>query len=969
MDTSWSEVEPLLDEILELPPGEQGPALERLGERAPAIRAEVERLVRASATPAGFLDGGGMEYAAPLMHLGAVGVVQPSDRFGPYRIIGEAGRGGMGTVYLAERGEPYHQRVALKVVRGAFALDEHLLRRFAEERQILATLQHPHIAQLLDGGLTEDGLPWLALEYVEGEPIDRYCAQRALSPELRLQLFLAVCDAVQYAHQHLVVHRDLKPSNILVTAEGQVKLLDFGIAKVLEPSAGEPGRATPGEALTRTGLRVLTPEYASPEQVRGEPVTVRSDVYSLGVLLYELLTGRRPYRLTDRSPREVERAVLDQDPGAPSSMVEAPRLRRRLRGDLDTIVLTALRKEPARRYQSVDRLAADLRRHLDGRPVTARPDTWRYRAGKFVRRHRLPLAAATLVVLSLLGGLAGTAWQARAAAAEAAKQRAVKDFLIGLFRVSDPEQSRGREINARELLERGTRRADTALAGSPELQSELLHILGVIHRELGLYGRADTLLGRSVLLARSLREEQSPDLAARLTDWGSVLVRQSRLESADSVLQQALLIRRRRPGAEDSSVAATLRTLGELELQRPENERAESLYREALAIDRRLFGEDNLLAAADLTGLGTALYQADRLREADSAYSTALAIRRRLLDPAHPALLVALHNLALIRADQGELRDAERLEREVLAKRRSLFPQGHVDVALAMRELARFLVDPGRPDRRPVEAESLLIDALAMHRALLGPDHPETIRTLKALAPLRYWEGDLAGAERLFREVLASFRRTLGENHQETAAAMGHVGQVLRARGSYREAEPLLVRALAIRRDLLGDSHSDVALSLASLATLRQEQGDYSAAEPLVREALAISRKLLEPGHPLIAWRLNSLGEVLTQRGRAREAEPHLREALAIRVQKLGSGDRLTAVSRRALGLCLAGLGRHDEAEPLLVESYRILSGVQDWWGRRDAAESARRLAEYYSRRGRNDESVRYSKLAAFGKR
>jgi serine/threonine protein kinase len=570
----WAEVERLLDEALEVAPAERAAFLERTARASPALRAEVERLLRASARPPGFLDGAGQDYAAPLMNGEDEGPASSGARVGPYRILGEAGQGGMGTVFLAERDEPYRQRVALKIARGALALDGHLLRRFGEERQILAGLQHPHIAQLLDGGVTEEGLPWLAMEYVQGEPIDRYCAVRALGLEARLGIFLAVCDAVQFAHQHLVVHRDLKPSNILVTPEGQVKLLDFGIAKVLEVA---PDSAADREALTRTGVRVLTPEYASPEQIRSEPVTVRSDVYSLGVLLYELLAGRRPYRLTGRTPLEVERAVLEQEPERPSAVAGAPRLRRRLRGDLDTIVLTALRKEPARRYQSVDRLATDLRRYLEGRPVTARPDTWRYRAAKFARRHRLRLAAAALVMLSLVGGLAGTAWQARAASHEAAKQREVKDFLIGLFQVSDPEQSRGREINARELLERGTRRADSALARSPELQSELLHVLGVIHRELGLYGRADTLLERAVRLSRSVHGEQSADLAARLTDWASVLIRQSRLESADSALQSALLIRRREFGRADSSVAATLRVFGDLEARRLRNERSESL--------------------------------------------------------------------------------------------------------------------------------------------------------------------------------------------------------------------------------------------------------------------------------------------------------------------------------------------------------------------------------------------------------
>jgi len=401
----------------------------------------------------------------------------------------------MGTVYLAERDHPYHQRVALKLVRGAAAMDDHLVSRLVEERSILASLEHPHIAHLVDGGVTDEGLPWFAMEYVEGEPIDRYCEKHHLHVQARLQLFLTVCDAVQFAHRNLVVHRDLKPSNILVTSSGEVKLLDFGIAKFLAGGGSNVPR-------TETGLRVLTPEYASPEQIRGGPITVGSDVYSLGVLLYELLTGRRPYQLSGRNSLEIDRALL-QPPIRPSTAVTDLRLARELRGDLDSILLTALRKEPERRYPSAERFATDIQRFLSGLPVSARPDNWAYRTGKFMRRHRLGMVAGSAVCLSLIGGLIGTTSQARVAERAAAKEREVKNFLVGLFQVSDPTQSRGREISARELLDRGARGAESTLAASPDLQSELLHVLGIIHRELGLLGRADTLLERAVRLSRS----------------------------------------------------------------------------------------------------------------------------------------------------------------------------------------------------------------------------------------------------------------------------------------------------------------------------------------------------------------------------------------------------------------------------------------------------------------------------------
>ncbi|HZA93214.1 MAG TPA: serine/threonine-protein kinase, partial [Gemmatimonadales bacterium] len=474
MNPGWVEVESLLDEVLELAAEERPAFLERIGARAPELRAEVEHWLRATERPDGFLDESGAEYVAPLVS--ATEEVRPAEgtRIGPYRIVGVAGHGGMGTVFLAERDEPYHQRVALKLVRGAVALDDHVVRRLVEERRILASLEHPHIARLVDGGVTEDGLPWFAMEYVEGQPIDQYCEQHSLQLHARLQLFLTVCDAVQFAHRNLVVHRDLKPSNILVTGDSEVKLLDFGIAKLLAEGRSD-------EPVTETGLRVLTLQYASPEQIRGDPIAVTSDVYSLGVLLYELLTGRRPYHGSGRSSQEIERAILLLPPPRPSAVVADSRLARRLRGDLDIILLTALRKESERRYPSVERFASDIRRFLGGLPVSARPDSWGYRSGKFVRRHRLGMTAGVAVSLSLIGGLIGTTSQARVAERSAAKEREVKNFLVGLFKVSDPAQSRGQDISARELLDRGARRADSALAATPDLQSELLHVLGIIH--------------------------------------------------------------------------------------------------------------------------------------------------------------------------------------------------------------------------------------------------------------------------------------------------------------------------------------------------------------------------------------------------------------------------------------------------------------------------------------------------------
>jgi eukaryotic-like serine/threonine-protein kinase len=380
----------------------------------PPLRREVERLLAAHDRAGAFID----TPAVPRTAWSEADASWPSPRVGPYRIVREIGRGGMGAVYLAERADgQYQQRVALKLIKRGMDTEQ-VLARFRAERQILASLDHPNIARLLEGGSTEQGVPFFAMEYIEGEPIDAYARRLGLSVEDRLRLFLQVCGAVAYAHQHLVVHRDIKPLNILVTPEGMPKLLDFGIAKVLQEEAEETS--------TVTGMRLLTPEYGSPEQVEGRHATTVSDVYSLGVVLYELLTGRLPYRFRSRTPIDVVEVVRTTEPERPSAAGDNEKLRRRLRGDLDTILLMALRKEPARRYPSVEQLASDVRRHLEGLPVRARPDTFGYRAGKFVRRNRVPVAAGVMVALALIAGTVATAYQAQQA--RAAQARAERRF-------------------------------------------------------------------------------------------------------------------------------------------------------------------------------------------------------------------------------------------------------------------------------------------------------------------------------------------------------------------------------------------------------------------------------------------------------------------------------------------------------------------------------------------------------------
>ncbi len=508
MDTKrWNKVQNLFEEALELEEAKRPAFLKQACAGDSTLFDEVMSLLEADMNANSLLDGLALDAVDLAKEFNRVG-----QQFGPYRIVREIGSGGMGSVFLAERVEgEFEQKVAIKLIKHGMDSKE-ILKRFQSERQIMARLEHPNIARLLDGGVTPDGLSYFAMEYVDGKPIDQYCDHNKLSVKKRLELFQIICSSVQNAHRNLIVHRDLKPSNILVKKDGTIKLLDFGIAKVLTPetNGGQPKFLT----LTQTGAQIMTPEYAAPEQVKGEPVTTATDVYALGVILYELLTGQRPYRLQGRSPAEIERAITTSDPDKPSTVVkrkdqasettpekiselrgtEPSQLKRQLSGDLDNICLMALRKEPERRYSSPERFLDDVKRYLEGLPVIARKDTAGYRTQKFIRRHKTGLVAAVGVVIMIAIVVSFYTVQLKQerdrARLEATKARRVSDFLVDLFRVSDPSESKGKTVTARELLDSGAVRIKEDLIEQPEIQATMMNVMGEVYTSLGLYGDA-----------------------------------------------------------------------------------------------------------------------------------------------------------------------------------------------------------------------------------------------------------------------------------------------------------------------------------------------------------------------------------------------------------------------------------------------------------------------------------------------
>ena len=612
-------------------------------------------------------------------------------RFGAYLLETEIGRGGTSVVYAGRRTEgPLERIVAVKVLARRSAGPD-LRARFAREQQVLSGLNHPNIAAIYDGGVTDDGYPYFVMEMVDGSPLDRYCDEQRLSVGERLRIFLTVVDAVQHAHRSLVIHRDLKPSNILVTADGTPKLIDFGIARVL--SDGSSGVEV---ATTRLIARWMTPQYAAPEQVRGERTTTATDVYQLGVVLYELLTGLHPMpREASGSPYLSGKAICETEPRRPSLAVgDAAQLRNSLRGDLDAIVLRALQKEPSRRYGSADGLARDIRRYLAGEPVEAREGTLRYRIGKLAGRHRAAVAASAAGLLVLIGGAAlhtvRLAEQRNIAQVEMVKAQTVTEFMLDLFEATHPEERRGGAPTAAMLLERGVERADR-LADQPIVQAEMLATIARAYHGLADHERAAGLYTR------------------------------------------ALEIRRAELGRDHPDVAHALAHIGWSRLMQSDFPAAAGLFREAAAIQRVALGPRHPEVANSVHGLGLAVNGLGHLESALELLEEAQAIRRAAYgDAPHVEIANGLNDLAILLRTRGDLAAAERHLVEALSMRRSILPEGHPDIGKGAQHLGSLLHRMGDY----AGAEPLYLEALAIWRQSLGPDHPSTLSTVRSLASL-----------------------------------------------------------------------------------------------------------------------------------------------------------------------------------------------------------------------------------------
>ena len=887
-DPRWDRLQDLFSRAVDLPAHERDAFVLRETAEDEELRLELSELLACdrgkSTGPLTYALGAALDKTTRDRRRALLGRV-----IGNYKLVSVLGHGGTGTVYLGERADrQYSAQVAVKIVDSATVHGE-LGQRFRAERQILASLNHANIARLIDAGETEEGQPYLVMEYVHGEPLDQYCDGQHLDVRARLRLFLDICSAVQYAHQNLIVHRDLKPANILVTAEGSPKLLDFGIAKLLDV-----GDAAAVLALTRMNDRLLTPEYASPEQILGRAVTTASDVYALGVVLYELLTGLRPYTVPgSASQLELERSICISDPLRPSSAVRraaqvaaqsgsnqiadvaaarkvsVEKLERKLSGDIDAIIMRALRKEPQHRYGSVEQLAADIRRYLGREPVQARQGNWVYYSTRFMRRHAFGVSAGAAFGIFLTAFAVAMSIQTQRIAAErdratieGDRAETVSEFMLNVFGASDPFVSQGNETSARELLDRAATRIRGDLGQHPEVRARLMETMGRAYRRQNEFDQAIAFLQEGLHLRKQLPDPDGSRTTSVLTELALAFHQSGDFEAADRTLRQAMELSERHEGAQSVQYARLLANLGRVKLQMGD-----------LASARKYFEEG-------------------------------LALNRTLLSPSDPAIAEILQGLSSLYMWEHDLEGAEKAARECYAIYAQTFPARHPDRVLAQTSLADVLL----AQNKPADAEPLLNASLEAQQVLYGEHSSQVAAVYDSLAQIKRSQGRMSEAEDFARKALNSQSLALGEDHYMTAYFQTALAAVLVKRKAYAEAERHLRRSLDV----------------------------YS--------------KTLPPDHQYVASSEHLLGDVMLQTNRFRDAEALLMAAMHRWNRTSAAGSR-AARSASALGEALYRMGRADEAEKYLVESYKALA-ADDRANREERIKARERVKRFYTDRG-----------------
>lgn len=772
-----------------------------------------------------------------------------SKQIGPYKVLKELGRGGMGVVYLVERADKqYQKKMALKLVKRGMDTDE-ILYRFRSERQILASLEHPNIARLYDGGATEDGSPYLVMEYIEGEPITTYCDNGKLTIDERLQLFTKICKGVQFAHQNLIVHRDLKPSNVMVTNNGDVRLLDFGIAKLLQDPADQE------RAYTQPWARRISPRYASPEQFSGKRITTASDVYSLGIILYELLTGTHPYNddagkntfgLPD-IPRNIESPVsrvqkTDNVEIFHTRQTTKSSLSRRIRNDISMIVLTALHPDPHLRYQSAEQLLRDIERHLSGHPVGAHPPSPLYRFKKFIARNRAVTASIVIIFsITMLFSIFFWMQSERIAlerdAVKIERDKAIKlaGFLNGLFDAANPFNPTTERIDtlrAAELLKRGAERVHAELTGQPVIRSQMLRSIGLAYQGMGLYDEAHSYLSDALEIRKNIDGIDPNELIESYTDKGFLLYINGEYKESESLLREALILTETLPNISMKEKANVMHTLGITLIMIPEREEAESLLRGALFMRKEIFGNEHQEIAATLGALGTVLDDMGKFDEAEEVLQETVQLRESLYGNDHPSVAIGYNNLANHYREVGKLEQAENAIREAIRINRSVLGNDHLYVAQNLQLLGSILRFKGDYEN----AEKILEETLELYRQYHPDNHSAISVALFAYAGLHLTTGRLDTAEDAIRESLQMLWLQGEELDYPIAVNLQRLGTILYRKGDLARSLETYARAIRIFEVIVPATDNRLISAKRMTAMIQLDLGDFTSAESILKD-------------------------------------------------------------------------------------------------------------------------------------
>jgi eukaryotic-like serine/threonine-protein kinase len=843
----WEQVQALFHEAADLSAPERRSFLQTAAHGDQQLIAEVQALLDQDAQTS-LLDDNLTQLVERIFPQ-PISASLPLQEFGPYRIRGVIGEGGMGIVYLARR-EDLGSFAAIKLLRDAW-MSPARRERFAAEQRTLAQLSHPSIARLYDADTLADGTPWFAMEYVNGLPLTEYCLQHQAPLEQRLELFCAVCEAVRYAHSRAVIHRDLKPSNILVQPDGSVKLLDFGIAKQLGDGAGANDQ-------TRTGLQHMTPAYAAPEQIRGEQPGTYTDVYALGVILYELLTGQLPFNLAGRSAGEAEAIILNHEPERPSACAQRQsgyklQLAKRSWADLDVLCLTALHKDPERRYRSVDALVRDIQHYLAQQPLDARRDTLPYRIGKFVRRHRrllatVTLAAATLAILIVYYTVRLTAAR-NAALAEAARTQRILRFTLNLFNGGDRDAGPASDLRVTTLIDRGLAEA-RSLDRDPAIQAELYETLGEVYQKLGEFNRADALLTSVLARRRALFGSNSLQVAGSLVALGLLRADEARFDEAERLVRQALQIDQRILPPTDPALAAATHALGMVLEDRGDYKNAKQVLEEAVRL-RSTPGSNQADLAASLMELANTDFYAGRYAESEALNRRLLLMHTQLYGASHPLVADDLINLGAIQQDLGHYSEAERFHRQALAITQAFYGKDHYKTAENLTLIARALVKQNRLD----EAVALLQQALAIQEKVFGKSHPQVASPLNDLAMIAVARRNFDEAEADFRRMLSIYRQAYAGKHYLIGIALANIGSVYMAQQQNAQAEDLYRQALAMFAQTLPPGSLNEGITRAKLGRVLLRQKRFQEAET---ESISGYRILSKQANPSVTYLRNA---------------------------------------------------------------------------------------------------------------